>query len=184
MVSAKMSTTYRPEQPALTRREFLAYFGAASLGLTAAASCGMVAWYATPHVQYGEASGVFQVAHDNLPRVPMSPTLDDDIYPNAYFVIFEQGLIALDRRCTREYRQVRWQDQTNRFACPACGGQYRFDGTWIAGPPRRGLDRFAIEVKYASDFFPTRSNGEPITIEGAETILVDTRTVIRGAAHK
>jgi cytochrome b6-f complex iron-sulfur subunit len=184
MVYAQMSTTYHPEQPALTRREFLAYLGAASLSLTAAASCGAVAWYATPHIQYGESSGVFQLALDELPQTPMSPLLWKDFSPNAYLMMFEDGLVAFDRHCVfLDYLQIKWQAQTFRYACPGCGSQYRLDGSWIAGPARRGLDRFAIEVKYPTHFFPTRSNGEPISIEGAESIVLDTRTVIRGAAH-
>jgi nitrite reductase/ring-hydroxylating ferredoxin subunit len=53
-------------------------------------------------------------------------------------------LIAFDPRCTHALCAYRWSDDTDRFQCGCHDGRFALDGTVLAGPPPRALDRFPI----------------------------------------
>ena len=42
---------------------------------------------------------------------------------------------------------VAWHESQNKFVCPCHGGQFGPDGTRLAGPPPRGLDKLDVQVK-------------------------------------
>jgi hypothetical protein len=164
-----------------SRREMLYYLGGASLGLLAVGSCGVSAWYIALRRVPGTYwdSGLVHFTPEPL-FAEQAPIFV--VEAQTYLVPLESGLIALHAQCVfRDHLQVKWQ--TERFPCRGCGTQYRRDGGWIAGPGRRGLDRFWMEIETPDGTFQTPDDGAPIPFEGATSILIDTKRVIAGAAH-
>ena len=53
-------------------------------------------------------------------------------------------LLAFDPRCTHAACAYTWADDANRFQCGCHDGRFALDGTVLAGPPPRPLDRFPI----------------------------------------
>jgi menaquinol-cytochrome c reductase iron-sulfur subunit len=53
-------------------------------------------------------------------------------------------LLAFDPRCTHAACAYTWTDDGNRFQCGCHDGRFALDGTVLAGPPPRALDRFPI----------------------------------------
>jgi len=67
----------------------------------------------------------------------------------AVFVSTENGsdFVALSNVCTHLGCRVRWVDNQNEFFCPCHNGVFAADGTVLAGPPPRPLDRFETRVE-------------------------------------
>jgi Rieske Fe-S protein len=57
------------------------------------------------------------------------------------------GFVALTSRCSHVGCPVDYVEAAQSFVCPCHGGVYDFRGQRIAGPPVRGLDRFATRVR-------------------------------------
>ncbi len=49
--------------------------------------------------------------------------------------------------CTHLSCRYRWREDLNHFFCPCHDGHYAKDGTVLAGPPPRPLDRFEHKVE-------------------------------------
>ena len=64
--------------------------------------------------------------------------------------------------------------------CPCRGGKFQLDGTYIAGPASRGMDRFVIWAETPHRILHTPEDGSPVPIADATRIWVDTRTKIPG----
>jgi Rieske Fe-S protein len=79
---------------------------------------------------------------------------------SAWLVKLASGdLVAFDPRCTHARCPYAWSAAEGRFDCACHPGQFALDGSVIAGPPRRPLDRFpvrlvgdVIELDVPSDF--------------------------------
>ncbi|MGH7260414.1 MAG: ubiquinol-cytochrome c reductase iron-sulfur subunit [Nitrospiraceae bacterium] len=56
----------------------------------------------------------------------------------------DQGVAAFSRRCTDLGCLVSWSRERQQFLCPCHQGVYDKNGTNIAGPPPRPLDRFEV----------------------------------------
>ena len=56
----------------------------------------------------------------------------------------DQGVAACSRRCTDLGCLVSWSRERQQFLCPCHQGVYDKNGTNIAGPPPRPLDRFEV----------------------------------------
>lgn len=56
----------------------------------------------------------------------------------------DQGVAAFSRRCTDLGCLVSWNRERQQFLCPCHRGVYDKNGTNIAGPPPRPLDRFEV----------------------------------------
>jgi len=56
----------------------------------------------------------------------------------------DQGVAAFSRRCTDLGCLVSWNRERQQFLCPCHKGVYDRNGTNIAGPPPRPLDRFEV----------------------------------------
>jgi cytochrome b6-f complex iron-sulfur subunit len=97
-----------------------------------------------------------------------------------------EGTIALYKVCTHLGCLYGWSDQANRFVCPCHGSQFQKDGTYIAGPAPRSLDRFPIQViKNGNVIAETNDQGDPLQIpdDPEAEILVDTGKRIKGVPH-
>lgn len=56
----------------------------------------------------------------------------------------DHGVAAFSRRCTDLGCLVSWNRERQQFLCPCHRGVYDKNGTNIAGPPPRPLDRFEV----------------------------------------
>lgn len=64
------------------------------------------------------------------------------------------SLTAYDPRCPHARCQYKWVAAAGRFKCNCHGGEFAIDGTVLAGPPPRPLDRF-----------PLKDSGGVVTVE-------------------
>jgi Rieske Fe-S protein len=76
------------------------------------------------------------------------------------------ALIAFDPRCTHALCAYRWEDASGRFQCGCHDGRFALDGTVLAGPPPRALDRFPVrrtatglEIDVPASFVAPRASG-------------------------
>jgi Rieske Fe-S protein len=54
------------------------------------------------------------------------------------------SLTAYDPRCTHALCQYKWVAADSRFKCNCHGGQFALDGTVLAGPPPKPLNKFTL----------------------------------------
>lgn len=54
-------------------------------------------------------------------------------------------LTAYDPRCTHALCRYKWVAAQNRFLCNCHGGQFALDGTVLAGPPPKPLNKFPVK---------------------------------------
>lgn len=79
---------------------------------------------------------------------------------STWLVKHSDGTItAFDPRCTHALCRYAWAPEAARFKCRCHPGEFALDGTVLAGPPPRPLDRFpvrlagdVIEVDVPGDF--------------------------------
>jgi menaquinol-cytochrome c reductase iron-sulfur subunit len=58
-----------------------------------------------------------------------------------------QDYIVMSNVCTHLACRVRWIPEKDSFFCPCHNGVFAKDGTVVAGPPPRPLDRFESKVE-------------------------------------
>ena len=61
------------------------------------------------------------------------------------------SLVAYDPRCTHAQCAYKWVDAEQKFKCNCHGGQFAKDGTVIAGPPPRPLDKLPVTERWVID---------------------------------
>jgi Rieske Fe-S protein len=54
-------------------------------------------------------------------------------------------LTAYDPRCTHALCKYRWIADANKFKCNCHGGEFALDGTVLAGPPPKPLNKFTLK---------------------------------------
>jgi menaquinol-cytochrome c reductase iron-sulfur subunit len=59
----------------------------------------------------------------------------------------EQGITVLSSICPHLGCPVNWHPDESRFICPCHGGIFDIDGRHTSGPPPRGMDPLAHEVR-------------------------------------
>lgn len=174
-----MNTSTAPNTPDValpSRREFLYALGGISAALFSAGTCGLTYQYITRSVPLEQRDGVYEVDLERLPvRLPVSiPEVRAWLSPTP------EGLLSLNGFCSfRQDAFPKWVDVNNRFECPRCGSKYELDGTFIEGPARRDLDRFGLWIRTPEGRL-IASEGEPIAIEDAVQIYIDTAIRIPG----
>jgi Rieske Fe-S protein len=74
-------------------------------------------------------------------------------------------LTAYDPRCTHALCEVNWVSAEDKFKCNCHGGEFALDGTVIAGPPPRPLNKFpltesggTVTVEVPGDFVTPRES--------------------------
>jgi len=164
------------EVDAPSRREFLYYIWGASMLLLLGEGTAAFIWFALPRFKEGEFGGVFPFGPDVVPSVGDAPQQQ----PAGRFWISntENGLMVLFGVCTHLGCLPKWVGVNNRFECPCHGSKFELDGTYIAGPAPRRLDRFGVTVVFADGTSISNAGalGAPIPIQGREIaeIRVDT----------
>ncbi len=54
-------------------------------------------------------------------------------------------LVAYDPRCTHALCKYKWFSDQNKFLCNCHGGQFALDGSVLAGPPPKPLNKFPLK---------------------------------------
>jgi cytochrome b6-f complex iron-sulfur subunit len=169
----------------MNRREFLNFAWLASLGFLAVDIAGITYLFAMPRFKAGEFGGVYPYGTvADLPNVDQPPTNIPKV--KLWMSNSEEGVTAIYKVCTHLGCLYGWSDQSVRFVCPCHGSQFEKDGTYIAGPAPRSLDRFHISVvKDGQVIAETNQQGDPLQIpdEPEAAILVDTGQRIYGKPH-
>ena len=95
------------------------------------------------------------VSFDTSTLVPGTPTEvpftvtegSTPVSASAWLVKRNDGsIVAFDPRCTHALCRYTWAGDVDRFKCKCHDGAYALDGTVLAGPPPRALDRFPLRV--------------------------------------
>jgi hypothetical protein len=162
----------------VSRREFLYYLWGASAAMLAAGTCGAVAWFSQERRHYGLETGIFMLDLESIPRLYAIPTFFRD--GKSYLVHIAGGLLAFHRECVFDHLRYRWIHTNMRFECPGCGSKYRIDGTVIEGIANRELDRFMLEVTTPNGMRYTSAEGDPVDIDDATQIVLNTKQKIPG----
>ena len=179
--------TAPPPAPAppkgVTRREFLYYIWGASMALFLAETAGISVFFALPRFREGQFGGKIKVNAADFPKVGDAPVANNE--GKFWMVTTDKGIVAHYKVCTHLGCIYKWDDLAKRFACPCHGSQFQEDGTWIAGPAPRGLDRFVVEAYDASDKLVADSqDGNPLPLSpSAVTIRVNTGKKVSGKSH-
>ncbi len=181
------SKTAPPPAPAaprgVTRREFLYYVWGASMALFLAETAGISVFFALPRFRVGEFGGKIIVNTTDFPKVGAAPVANN--LGKFWMVTTDQGLVAHYKVCPHLGCIYSWDDLAKHFACPCHGSQYQEDGTYIAGPAPRGLDRFALtEYDASNKVIADSQDGAPLPLDAnAVTVSVDTGKKILGKSH-
>ena len=138
------------------RRNLLATFVTAGLGLIGAAIAGLVGVAAMPRsagrtIKWRRAASIF----DLPPNVPYAAVLAER-HADGWYETRKETVVYLDREgdgyralsatCSHLGCRVSWNDQTRHFHCPCHGGVYDRDGKVVAGPPPAALSRVNVRV--------------------------------------
>lgn len=167
----------------VTRREFLNYVWGASMALFLAQFAGITFFFAMPRFRAGEFGGKITVRADEFPEVNGAPVPNN---PGKFWLVHtDAGINTLYKICTHLGCIYPWSDAAKIFACPCHGSQFQLDGTYIAGPAPRDLDRFTFEVLDANgNVIATATDGQPIPMPpGAASVVVNTGQKILGKSH-
>lgn len=167
----------------VTRREFLNYVWGASMALFLAQFGGITFFFAMPRFRAGEFGGKITVRADEFPQPNQAPVSNNA--GKFWLVHTDAGINALYKICTHLGCIFPWSDAAKIFACPCHGSQFQLDGTYIAGPAPRDLDRFTFEVLDAGgNVIAASTDGQPIPMPpGADTVVVNTGQKILGKSH-
>lgn len=160
------------------------------MALVTVQGIGTSLWFSFPNFKQGEFGGAFPIgeAASNLPEVNAAPKA----YTDGKFWLINvdtevngeprQGVMAIYKVCTHLGCLYEWVDMTNRFECPCHGSKFELPGDYIEGPARRSLDRFVIQaISPDGSIKETDAEGNPLVINGDETLVIDTSRRIYGA---
>jgi len=166
------------EGTGVTRRELLNYAWLASLGIFLAQIGAIGYLFAMPRFKAGEFGGVFIISTAEIPPedAPPKPVNEGKFW----LVNTGSGVLALYKVCTHLGCLYDWAESEGKFICPCHGSQFAKDGTYLAGPAPRNLDRFPITaVDMTGNPLATKKlTGTPDDAlevpEGAVSLKIDT----------
>ena len=158
------------EEAGMTRRQFLGK----ALGITFGAFAGiqLISWlgFFYPKVSGGFGSKIDAGRVQDLKDQIFQS--DGSVIPafipsaRAYVLPFEESgtsqfadsgtvddrLVAVYQRCVHLGCRVPWCNTSQGFECPCHGSKYNMVGAYYAGPARRNLDRFIVNVNTSGKF--------------------------------
>jgi succinate dehydrogenase / fumarate reductase iron-sulfur subunit len=156
-------TVLEPELPAIEagtvdRRTFLRQAGVGLLGAGAIAALAAVGTSAVvgPALSKAGTQWVPVASLDNLPAgdvttMLMKYELKGSLYTqqvSAPILVSrtDNGIVCFKANCPHLGCIVRWDKLSGRFRCACHGGNFDRDGSVLAGPPPRPLDRYAFKI--------------------------------------
>jgi succinate dehydrogenase / fumarate reductase iron-sulfur subunit len=144
--------------PAVDRRTFLTQMGVGVLGVGSALVLGAVATGTvigpsltkTPK-QWVPVSALENITPGNVTTVMAQYETKGGLYTQKFSVpvlVSHTGnnIVCFKSACPHLGCVVKWDVLSGRFRCSCHGGNFDRDGTVIAGPPPRPLDRYAFKV--------------------------------------
>jgi succinate dehydrogenase / fumarate reductase iron-sulfur subunit len=144
--------------PAVDRRTFLTQMGVGVLGVGSALVLGAVATgtvigptLARAPKQWVPVSALENIKPGNVTTVLMQYETKGGLYTQKSSVpvlVSHTGnnIVCFKSACPHLGCVVKWDVLSGRFRCSCHGGNFDRDGTVIAGPPPRPLDRYAFKV--------------------------------------
>ena len=143
----------------VTRREFLNYIWAASIAVFMAGN-GIVAFlFAWPRkpIQSVLIEAALLPASGSAPTIMPTNTLPNPYRQmggiqlttgpgHVFLAHLAEGLVTLDVRCTHQGCVMPFSESARRFDCPCHGAQFTLNGTYIAGPAPRDMDRYGWQA--------------------------------------
>lgn len=165
-----------------SRREFLNYALGASVLLAGASTCAGLAWFTQQQRFIGaRGSGLFELALRELPLPGGEPVFFAEA--QAYLTNPGSGLLALLAPCPFDRYVVRWSESNLRFECPGCGSKFHVDGTYLKGSAAQDLNKATLVATTAAGSISTPADGAPVSVEAAQSILLDVQQQVRGKAQ-
>jgi quinol---cytochrome c reductase iron-sulfur subunit, bacillus type len=158
-----MSSSSEPAagRPA-TRRSVLAGFVYGAGGAIAASLAAILGRFfcapflASPRGGPGESVSLGPIDRFRGAREPV-PAFFERTVPDGYmkrresgrvYVVADGGrLFCLSSTCTHLGCTVHWDQARREFLCPCHGGVYARDGSVVAGPPPRPLERLPVRIE-------------------------------------
>ncbi len=147
-----------PALPAIDRRSFLTQVAVGVLGVGSAVVLGAVgagtvvgpALAKTPK-QWVPLTAVENLKPGDVTTVLMKYDLNSGLYRqqvSAPVLVSHTGnqIVCFKSSCPHLGCVVKWDGVSGRFRCSCHGGNFDRDGTVIAGPPPRPLERYAFKV--------------------------------------
>ena len=184
---AKETPQSPPEKMSINRREFLNLAWLASLGFFTVNLAGITYLFALPRFREGEFGGKVTIGRaSELPVAGSAPANFPKV--KLWLSNTDQGVAALYKVCTHLGCLYNWRDSEDKFVCPCHGSQFASDGTYLAGPAPRNLDRFVVEAvdpNTGEVVAQTSIEGEPLALPNNPDIVirVDTGVRIEGKPH-
>ena len=175
----------KEEKIKVNRREFLNIAFLASLGLVSLEAAGMTVLFAMPRFEEGEFGGVIDVGPvSELPESSDPPRNEPKV--KLWISNTDQGVMGIYKVCTHLGCLYNWSEQEVRFLCPCHGSQFEKNGTYLAGPAPRSLDRFVVRFvdPDTGQVLAESTDGSPLPVPDNPNahLLVDTGMRIQGAA--
>ncbi len=125
----------------ISRRFFFESIGLGAIGIAAIGSIALTGEYLSPNVVQEPPMKFKAGKPEDFP--PGSVTLDVD--QKVYIVRAKEGYFyALSAVCTHLGCITNWKADQGIIACPCHGSKFDRDGTKIAGPAPRPLQRFSM----------------------------------------
>ena len=126
----------------MDRRKFLANAWKAGVAFLAAAGV-WTSWdLLRPRLAAGFGAKVKTVSPDAVP----ANTVLEVPEARAYLTRVNDEIVAFSEICSHLGCRVPFCDSSGQFECPCHGSVFNRAGDHLAGPARRGMDRFAVAV--------------------------------------
>ncbi len=179
-----MSGLVAQREIGVNRREFLNLAWLASLGFLIVNFGGVTYLFALPRFRQGEFGG--QIPLGRAGGAFPTPGGEPINMPKGKLWLVrtqDNRVAAIYKVCTHLGCLYNWDNSTVRYRCPCHGSQFQLDGTYIAGPAPRSLDRFVVRLLDAqgNEVASTDPNGNPLPLPGEDLqVVVETSQLIRG----
>ena len=140
------------QQPVNTRRQFLTNIFKGFLGIAAAALVYPLVRFTSFSVK---PKPRYIVIRKNIP-VGGSYTEHDFI-----LFLFDQGPVAISRRCTHLGCRVHYRQELQLIECPCHQSRFTLDGVRVAGPAKDNLSTYPVRLLHDDS---GKVNGYEVTI--------------------
>lgn len=133
----------------VSRRGLLSSAGVTwlALGGTACLSALGLQRFAFPRVAEQEPHDMPLGPLAELAALPVGSVIEPVEAPTLAVIRLEDGIAALSRTCTHLGCLTRWSEADRMFKCPCHGSTFRPNGTTLAGPAPRALERVAVRIE-------------------------------------
>jgi Rieske Fe-S protein len=143
---------FDPATTPVPRRRMLVLMGASAIAAGGGLGVILEACSSSPPVTVTLNVNPATLAPGTPTEVPFTLTTasGSSVSGSTWLVRAADGTItAFDPRCTHAACRYRWAADAARFNCNCHGGEFALDGTVLAGPPPKPLNRFPVHTSGA-----------------------------------